>query len=92
MRRVVAIVRILPENADAPPEEVIEAAKKALPADKYEILKSKAEPLAFGIHAIYIWVAMPENIEGGTTDLEKRLSDVPEISQIDVVSVSRLME
>jgi elongation factor 1-beta len=50
------------------------------------------EPVAFGINAIYLWIAMPETIEGGTYDLENRLSAIEGISQVDIVSISRLIE
>jgi len=92
MARVVVIVRVLPEEADTPPENIIDAIKSSLPSELYEVIKSKVEPVAFGINAIYLWIAMPENIEGGTYDLETRLSGVKGVGQVDVVSVSRLIE
>jgi len=92
MGRVVVIARILPEDAETPPESIVERVKSSLPADTYEILKSKTEPVAFGIHAIYVWIAMPETLEGGTYDLESRLSAVEGVGQVDIISVSRLIE
>jgi len=92
MGRVVAIVRVLPEDVETPPEKIIDAIKRSLPPETYEVLKTRVEPVAFGINAVYVWVAMPEDIEGGTSDLERRLAEAPGVSQIDVVSVSRLLE
>ncbi len=92
MARVVAVVKILPESEETRPEEVVEAIKRSLPSDVYEVLKYRSEPIAFGIEAIYVWIAMPESLEGGTYDLEERLSSVPGVSQFDVVMVSRLLE
>lgn len=92
MGRVVAIVRILPEDVETPPEKIIDAVKRGLPPETYEVLRTRVEPLAFGINAVYVWVAMPEDIEGGTSDLERRLAETPGVSQFDVVSVSRLPE
>lgn len=92
MARVVAIVRILPESEEASVEKIVEAIKENLPSNTYEVLRYRTEPIAFGINAIYVWVAMPESIEGGTYDLENRLSSVPGVSQFDIVSVSRLLE
>ncbi len=90
--RVVVIARILPGDAETPPESIVERVKSSLPADVYEVLKSRVEPIAFGINAIYLWITMPENLEGGTYDLEGRLSAVEGVSQVDIVSVSRLIE
>jgi len=92
MGRVVIIARILPEDAETPPESIVEKVKSSLPADIYEVLKSKIEPVAFGINAIYVWIAMPETLEGGTYDLENRLSAAEGVSHVDIVSVSRLIE
>ncbi|MEM0023925.1 MAG: elongation factor 1-beta [Thermofilaceae archaeon] len=92
MARVVTVVRVLPADAEAPPEQIVELVKSRLPGDTYEVLRSRTEPIAFGITAIYLWIAMPENLEGGTYDLESRLSSIPEISQFDVITVSRLLE
>jgi len=90
--RVVAVVRVLPEDVETPPEEIIDAVKRSLPPTTYEVMRARAEPLAYGINAIYLWVIMPEDIEGGTEDLEQRLMRTPGVSQVDVVSVSRLIE
>lgn len=92
MARVVVIAKILPEDVETPPEAIVERIKAALPSDTYEVLKSRTEPVAFGINAIYIWIAMPETLEGGTFDLESRLSSVEGVGQVDIVSVSRMLE
>lgn len=92
MGRVVVIAKILPEDVDMQPESIVEKVKNNLPAGIYEVVRSRVEPVAFGINAIYLWIAMPETIEGGTYDLENRLSAIEGISQVDIVSVSRLIE
>ncbi len=92
MGRVVVIAKILPEDVDTPPESIVERVKSNLPAGIYEVVRSRVEPVAFGINAIYLWIAMPETIEGGTYDLENRLSAIEGLSQVDIVSISRLIE
>lgn len=92
MGRVVVIAKILPEDVDTPPESVVEKVKSGLPSDIYEVIRSRVEPVAFGINAIYLWIAMPETLEGGTYDLENRLSAIEGISQVDIISVSRVIE
>lgn len=92
MARVVALVKLLPEEADTPLDKLVKEIKAALPHNTYEVLRSATEPVAFGIQALYLWIVMPENIEGGTYDLEERLSRVKGVSQVDVVRVSRLAE
>lgn len=92
MARVVAIAKILPDDVDTPPERIIEAVKSKLPRELYEVLKSRVEPVAFGINAIYLWIAMPESIEGGTANLEELLAGVAGVSQVDIITVSRLIE
>jgi len=92
MGKVIAIVRLLPEDADTDPRILEKAVRDGLPPGTYEVLKSSIEPVAFGINALYLWIVMPEDIEGGTDDLEKRLSAIEGVSQVDVVSVSRMIE
>ncbi|MCS7105359.1 MAG: elongation factor 1-beta [Thermofilaceae archaeon] len=92
MGRVVAIVKILPEDIDTQPEDLVKLIERELPVDIYHVLRSRVEPIAYGINAIYLWIAMPETIEGGTFDLENRLSSIQGIGQVDVISISRMIE
>lgn len=91
MGKVIAIVRLLPEDAEVDEKDLESRVKRELPADTYEVLKSQSEPLAFGISALYLWIVMPEDIAGGTDDLEKRLTAIRGVGQVDIVSVSRMI-
>ncbi len=83
------MVRILPEDAETKPEELYKRIAEKLP-EKYQVAQYQSEPIAFGLEALRMVILMPEDIEGGTEEIESILSGVPGVSQVDVLSVTRV--
>ncbi|RLE65116.1 MAG: elongation factor 1-beta [Thermoprotei archaeon] len=91
MRRVAVLLKIFPEDPDTSLEELKTRISKALPQD-YEVLQYGEEPIAFGLKALLLSIAIPEETVGGTSNLEALISTVKGVSQVEVVRVSRLVE
>ncbi|MCC6039535.1 MAG: elongation factor 1-beta [Thermofilaceae archaeon] len=89
MSQVAILVRVLPEDAEIKAEELYRSIASALP-DKYKIARYEVEPIAFGLEALLLLVLAPENIEGGTEELEQTLMSVKGVGQVDVLRVSRM--
>jgi len=88
MAKVAVLLRVLPEGVEVPLEELAERIKGALPGE-YEIVSKGEEPIAFGLKALLLKVLMPEEKEGGTSELEEIVGEVEGVSQVEVVMVSR---
>lgn len=91
MGRVLVLVRVLPDDVSVQPEDLVKRIEKELPS-KYQLIKYQGEPIAFGLQALRMIVVMPEEQAGGTSELEEVISSVDGVSQVDVLSVSRVLE
>ena len=91
MGRVVVNLRILPEDVETPLDELAEEIEKSLPSEIYRVLKVEREPIAFGLEALRMYVSMPEDYEGGTSELEDLISGVGGVSRVEVLTVGRLL-
>jgi translation elongation factor 1B (aEF-1B) len=89
MCQVAILVRVLPEDAEIKAEELYRNIAQALP-DKYKIARYESEPIAFGLEALLLVVLAPENLEGGTEELEQALMGVKGVGQVDVLRVTRV--
>ncbi|QOJ79660.1 elongation factor 1-beta [Infirmifilum lucidum] len=89
MAKVAILVRILPEDAETRPEDLYKRIAEKLP-EKYQVAQYQSEPIAFGLEALRMVILMPEDVEGGTEEIESILSSVPGVSQVDVLSVTRV--
>ncbi|WP_460025281.1 elongation factor 1-beta [Infirmifilum sp. SLHALR2] len=89
LAKVAILVRILPEDAEIKPEDLYQRISQKLP-EKYQIAQYQSEPIAFGLEALRMVILMPEDVEGGTEEIESILSEVPGVGQVDVLSVSRI--
>ncbi len=91
MAKVAVLMRILPEDAAIKPDQLLEKLREKLP-EKYHIAQYQAEPIAFGLEALRVIILMPEDVEGGTNELEEIVSSIEGVSQVDVLNVARMME
>jgi len=90
LARVLAVLRIYPEDSEeGTRSKVVEELAKRLPKD-YHLVKVLEEPVAFGYSAIVAYVSMPEDVEGGTAELERLVASVPGVQELEVLSVSRV--
>lgn len=91
MARVLVVMKILPEDINIDLEDLKERIKKKLP-EGYELARHEIEPIAFGLKALRVYIIMPEITEGGTEPLEKLVSSIDGVSQVEVEVVHRLTE
>ena len=89
MANVAVIMRVYPEEVMENFEPLINEIKQRLPRE-YSLQTWDEEPVAFGIKLLRILVLMPEETEGGTEKLEELISQVPGVSQVEVLIVHRV--
>ncbi len=89
MARVAVILKVLPNDVSLDLGELLERIKKALPSE-YEVMSSGEEPIAFGLKALKMVIAIPEETEGGTEKLEEILRGVDGVEEVEVEAVHRL--
>jgi len=89
MARVLVIVRILPTDVDIDLDELVRKISERLPSE-YEVKGYEIEPIAFGLKALRLYIFMPEEVEGGTEPLERMISEVEGVSQVEVETVHRI--
>jgi len=89
MAKVAVILKVLPNDVSIQPSQLLEKIKEALPGE-YEIMGSGEEPIAFGLKALKIIIAMPEETEGGTEELENLLKNVEGVEEVEVEAVHRM--
>ncbi|MDR0911649.1 MAG: elongation factor 1-beta [Methanobrevibacter sp.] len=87
MGEVAATVKLMPVDVDVDLDKIIETIKKVIPEELHSIEK---EPIAFGLVALIV-VFVVEDGEGGTEEVEKKLSDIEGISTVEITNTTRLM-
>lgn len=92
MSRLLAVIRILPEDDGVKLEELKEGLKTALPQGNKNLFvhKFEEEEIAFGLKALKAFVIMPGDYEGGTQPVEDAFSKVRGVGQVDVEIVQTL--
>ncbi len=89
MAKVVASIKIFPEDIVIGPDKLKEAIGKAIP-EGTSIYRIDEEPIAFGLVALIAHVIMPE--EGGDAlgKVEEALRKVKGVSEVETLLVRRL--
>ena len=88
MAKIVASIKLFPEDIIANEDEMKEAIKKALP-ESSTIYRIDDEPIAFGLVALVAHIVMPE--EAGELDkIEEALRKVKGISEVETLLVRRI--
>ncbi len=88
MAKVVATVKIFPESTEVNLDELKAKIEKNLPKGT-EIHSSQEVPIAFGLKALRLNIIVPE-AEGGTDQIEQAISEIEEVSEIEVEMVRRI--
>lgn len=91
MAKVLVVVKVYPSSADTDLDELVDSIRRRLP-EGYDIARSAKEPIAFGLSALKLYVVMPEEVEGGTEELEKLIAGVEGVEELEVEAVHRLSE
>ena len=89
MANIVATLKILPTGIEVPLKALEERIRGGLP-ENTTVYKLEEEPIAFGLVAIVAHLVMPEDIPGGLESLEKCLSGIPGVGQIETIMVRRV--
>jgi len=90
MAKLVVTFKVLPTGVDVSLETLGKNVESVLV--KYgKIYKQRLQPVAFGINALVFELIM-EDKEGGTDAVETELKDVPELSDVQVTDITRVVD
>jgi elongation factor 1-beta len=81
-------MKILPEDTTTDLEKLTETVGGLLPKPA-QIRGHKIEPIAFGLSAVIADIVAPEE-EGMIDKIEEIVSKAPQVSQYEVIAVSRM--
>ena len=90
MAKVVAKIKVMPKDPEIKPNTIKEQVEKILPQGA-EITASGELPIAFGLVALILNVAVPE--ESGTSildEVEKVIQDLEDVESTRVEAVTRI--
>jgi len=89
MAQVVITLRIMPQNPDIDLSKIETSAKNEiiLFCNSKE-LKTRIEPIAFGLKALDILFVMDEN-KGSTEELENKISQIDGVESVEITDVRR---
>lgn len=92
MSKLLAVIKILPEDDSVNLEGLKESLKQALPKGEKDLYihKFQEEEIAFGLKALKVFVIMPGDYPGGTQPVEDAFAGVHGVGQVDVEIVQTL--
>ncbi|HIQ03480.1 MAG TPA: elongation factor 1-beta [Desulfurococcales archaeon] len=90
MAKVLVTLKIFPKDINYKPEDLVNSIKSRIKNKNYEVVGFGTEPIAFGLSALILNIVMPEEVTGGTEELETIVSKVEGVSQVEVVRVTRI--
>ena len=88
MAKVLASIKIFPNDADIDLNALKSKIQSALPAG-FIVQKFEEEPVAFGLVALIAYVVLPEDAGGTMDKAEEAIRSVDQVSQIEVLRVGR---
>lgn len=89
MARVVVSLKIFPADIDVNLDALKEKIRSALPSYA-SIYKFEEEPIAFGLVALIAHIILPEDLSGGLDEVEKRIQEISDVSDIQTIMVRRI--
>lgn len=92
MSRLLAVIKILPEDDSVNLDGLKAGLKEALPKGESNLYvhKFEEEEIAFGLKALKAFVIMPGDYAGGTQPVEDAFASVKGVGQVDVEVVQTL--
>jgi translation elongation factor aEF-1 beta len=88
MGKILISYRILPTEVTIDLEKLKQKIGKNMP--EYSSVQGFVEePIAYGLTALIVHIAIPEDQPGGLDELEKALQKISEISQIEPLTIHR---
>ena len=88
MARVIMTLKIMPEDVDVDLDDLLERISGVIP-EGTDMRAHEIVPVAFGLKAIRLNVAREESM-GGPEDIEKAITTLTDVSQVEVEMVSRM--
>lgn len=88
MARVVVSLKIFPSDISVDLRNLKEKIKNALPGYA-SVYGFEEEPIAFGLVALIAHIVLPEDLAGGLDEVENRLRDISDVSDIQTIMVRR---
>ncbi|MCK5403329.1 elongation factor 1-beta [Candidatus Bathyarchaeota archaeon] len=88
MGRIVATMKIFPEDIIISPDKIKEEIKKALP-EQVSIHRIDEDPIAFGLVALIVQVIMPD-AGGIINEVEEIIKSIKGVSQVEAMQVRRV--
>ena len=80
-------IKIMPESVDTDLEEIKQEAEKIIIGQNAKLHSTEIEEIAFGLKALVIIVAWPEEKE--QSELEDALRNIPEVQSAEVIDFRR---
>jgi len=92
MSRLLAVIKILPEDDAVKMDDLKAGLKEAVPKGNKDLFihKFEEEEIAFGLKALKAYLVMPGEYEGGTQPIEDAFCKVKGVGQVDVEIVQTL--
>lgn len=84
MGEVILKIKLMPKSIKDDLDAMLAAAKKVCKVERHEI-----NPIAFGLKALVIYTIIPD--EGGTDEIEGKLSKIPHVQSVEVIDVRRAL-
>lgn len=88
MADIIASIKVFPLEVNTDLNNLKNLIEKNMP-DYASVYKFEEEPVAFGLVTIIAHITMPDE-EGKMDEVEKCLNSIKEVSEIQVISVSRI--
>jgi len=85
---VVVKLRIMPKDVSTSLKE-IESFLKEIVSNYGKLHSTEIKPIAFGLKALEATILLDDK-KGGIEEIEEKLKSAEEISQVDVIEVSRI--
>jgi len=89
MARVLAVIKIFPNDANVDLNALKARIQSSLPAGS-TIQKFDEEPVAFGLVALVAYVVLPQDAAGQMDQVEESIRSVEQVSQIEVLRMGRV--
>ncbi|MCC6056480.1 MAG: elongation factor 1-beta [Desulfurococcaceae archaeon] len=90
--RVIVVIRAYPKELTEDFTPIISKIHEKIKESVYNLVKWEPVEIAFGYKALELYFIMPEDVEGGTEQLEELIKSVDQIDNIDVIYVTRVGE
>ena len=88
MATVVVTLKIMPDSPDVDLDEISSSATGLISSFGGSVGKKIIEPIAFGLKAVILMFTMPEE-KGSTEELETQISQMKNVSSVQVTDVRR---